>query len=154
MSAVPLLKTEAHKKWAAFLRCVDGDQSPAKVRQSRVHIVSVDSDDIVGRVAGHILVHHSEDVDSRAGVGLHDIPAAEKTALLAAVEVEFERVAWREAGAGEDTESLEENDDALDGIICVRTQSVSHSEENGFALTLALSSAPGARPDVELPMLS
>ena len=111
---------------------VNGNQGAGKVGQCGVDVVSVHGDDIIGRVASHVLVEHGEDVHTGAGIVLHDISAAEETALLTAVEVEFEGIAWCVASTGEDTKSLEQHDDALRWCM-----SVIFDTEKGFVVSYA-----------------
>lgn len=94
-------------------RSVHWNQLLAESGERRVDVVGVHGDDVVGRVAGHVLVHDGEDVDGFALVGLEDVAGAEETAFFARVEVELEGVGWCEFGVGEDAQGLEDDDDAL-----------------------------------------
>lgn len=58
-----------------------------KVGETRVYIVGVHGNDVVGRVTCHILVHDRKHLDAGALVGLHDITRSKATTLLACVTI-------------------------------------------------------------------
>ena len=77
------------------------------------HVICVDGNDIVRRVARHVLVQHGEDVDTIGGVAVEDVAGTEETTLFTAVKVKLESVAWCVSGGGERPESFEDGGNAL-----------------------------------------
>lgn len=84
--------------------------------QSAVNVVGVDGNLPAGGVAGHVLVHNSEDGLAGGLVVGKDSSRAKETTLLTAVEVELEGVLALELVVGQDTERFHE-DDNTGGVV-------------------------------------
>lgn len=97
---------------------IRGHDPPHVRRQPCIRIIVINTDLARRRIPRHIRVDEREHVLAGGTVGAPYVGGTEQAAFFAGVEVEFERVPWGEAVAGEDAEGFEEDDDAGAVVVC------------------------------------
>lgn len=97
--------------------------------ESRVDVVGVDSGLATRRVAGHVLVQHTEDTLARRFVVGKDSLGAKETTLLTSIEVELDGVLGAETSGDKNAQGLKQVDST--GAIVIGTRSAGSGGTSG-----------------------
>lgn len=86
---------------------VGGDKLLHEQVETKVGVVHDQTELVVGRVSGHVLVQHGLYVCPCRRVRAHDVAGTEETTLLTGVPVELDGVCGRELGCSKDAQGFE-----------------------------------------------